>query len=122
MGCFRSFIRHLGTMIYTLMVVLCHTGRFLVLCLQPAPTLAAENLFLRKQLALYRERQVKPRRVDDATRIALVALARLIDWRAVLTIVKPATLIPWHRKKGSILGGRFKTGNLSTGQNRHFSA
>jgi len=28
--------------------------------------LAAENLFLRKQLALYLERQVKPRRADDA--------------------------------------------------------
>jgi putative transposase len=36
--------------------------------------LAAENLFLRKQLALYRERQVKPRRADDATRITRVAL------------------------------------------------
>jgi hypothetical protein len=33
--------------------------------------LAAENLFLRKQLALYRERKVKPRRADDATRIIL---------------------------------------------------
>lgn len=60
--------------------------------------LAAENLFLRKPLALYRERQVKPRRADDATRIALVMLSQLIDWRAVLTIVQPATLIRWHRK------------------------
>ena len=25
-------------------------------------------------------------------------LSRLIDWRAVLTIVKPDTLIRWHRK------------------------
>ena len=41
--------------------------------------LAAENLFLRKQLALYVERQVKPRCADDATRIVLVALSRLID-------------------------------------------
>jgi putative transposase len=41
--------------------------------------LTAENLFLRKQLALYLERQVKPRRADDATRIALVALSLLID-------------------------------------------
>ena len=40
--------------------------------------LAAENLFLRKQLALYVERQAKPRRADDATRIALVMLSRLI--------------------------------------------
>ena len=60
--------------------------------------LAAENLFLRKQLALYRERQVRPRRADDATRITLVMLAQLIDWRAVLTIVQPATLLRWHRK------------------------
>ena len=59
--------------------------------------LAAENLFLRKQLALYRERQVKPCRADDATRITLVMLSHLIDWRAVLTIVKPDTLMRWHR-------------------------
>ena len=37
--------------------------------------LAAENLFLRKHLALYLERQVRPRRADDATRITLVALS-----------------------------------------------
>jgi transposase InsO family protein len=41
---------------------------------------------------------VKPRRADDATRIALVALSRLVDWRRILTIVQPATLIRWHRK------------------------
>ena len=60
--------------------------------------LAAENLFLRKQLALYLERQVKPRRADDATRITLVALSYLIEWRRVLTFVRPDTLIRWHRK------------------------
>src|SRR5881409_1712081 len=60
--------------------------------------LAAENLFLRKQLALYVERQVKPRRADDATRVALVALSWLIDWRRILMVVKPDTLIRWHRK------------------------
>jgi putative transposase len=60
--------------------------------------LAAENLFLRKQLALYLERQVKPRRADDATRITLVALSQLIDWRRVLTLVKPDTFIRWQRK------------------------
>ena len=98
MWCFRSFIRHLGTIIYTLMVVLCDTGRFLVLCLRPAPALAAENLFLRKQLAQYQERQVKPRRVDDATRIALVWLSRFFNWKSALVIVQPATLIRWHRQ------------------------
>jgi hypothetical protein len=59
--------------------------------------LAAENLFLRKQLALYVERQMKPHRADDSTRIALVALSSLIDWRRVLTVVKPDTLVRWHR-------------------------
>ena len=44
--------------------------------------LAAENLFLRKQLALYLERRVKPRRADDATRITLVALSRFLEWRS----------------------------------------
>jgi transposase InsO family protein len=60
--------------------------------------LAAENLFLRKQLALYVEREVKPRRADDATRIVLVGVSWLFDWRRVLTIVKPDTLIRWHRR------------------------
>ena len=59
---------------------------------------AAENLFLRKQLAFYVERQVKPRRADDATRITIVALSSLIEWRRILMIVKPDTLIGWHRK------------------------
>src|SRR5713226_4148932 len=60
--------------------------------------LAAENLFLRKQLALYVERQVKERRADDAARITLVMLARWIEWRRILTVVQPDTLIRWHRK------------------------
>jgi hypothetical protein len=68
------------------------------LTLHSRTQLTAENLFLRKQLALYLERQVKPRRANDATRLTLVALSRFVDWRQVLTIVKPETLIGWHRK------------------------
>jgi hypothetical protein len=65
--------------------------------------LSAEILFLRKQLALYVERQVKPRRADDATRIALAALSWLIEWRRVLTVVNPDTLVRWHRKWLSVV-------------------
>jgi hypothetical protein len=36
--------------------------------------LTTENLFLRKQLAMYQERGIKPDRIDTATRITLVAL------------------------------------------------
>jgi hypothetical protein len=60
--------------------------------------LAAENLFLRKQLALYQERRLKPRRADDATRIVLAGLSRFLAWRQLLLIVKPETLIRWHRQ------------------------
>ena len=65
---------------------------FLALGVRSRSRLAAENLFLRKQLALYVERRVKSRRATDATRMTLVALARLMDWKAALTIVKPETL------------------------------
>src|SRR5215475_5371513 len=95
---FRSFIHTLGEMTSTLLGVLLDAARFLVLCLRPAPALAAENLFLRKQLAQYQERQVKPRRTNDATRLALVWLSRFFNWRAALVMVKPATLICWHRQ------------------------
>jgi len=40
-----------------------------------------ENLFLRKQLALYQERQVHSRRATDATRLTVVLAARLFDWK-----------------------------------------
>ena len=89
---FRSIILHLGAMTYILLAVLCDAVRFLMLCLRPSPTMAAEDLFLRKQLAQYQERQVKPRRANDATRIVLVWLSRFFDWRKALVIIQPATL------------------------------
>ena len=55
---------HLGWVIATLGVDLV---RLLGVSHRSRTALAAENLFLRKQLALYRERQVKPRRVRHTT-------------------------------------------------------
>jgi putative transposase len=72
--------------------------RFIRLSLQTNWALAAENLFLRKQLALYLERKVKPRRASDATRLTLVLLSKLFSWQEALTIVKPDTLIRWYRR------------------------
>ncbi|MGD0775812.1 MAG: hypothetical protein ABSC05_23605 [Candidatus Solibacter sp.] len=60
--------------------------------------LAAENLFLRKQLALFQERKVKPQRATDATRFLMAILGQFFDWRGALVAVKPDTLIRWHRK------------------------
>ena len=52
-------------------------------------SLKAENLFLRRQLALYVERGIKPRRVDPVTRISLAILSRLFNWREALVEVCP---------------------------------
>jgi hypothetical protein len=71
--------------------------RFLRTSLRPRAALAAENLFLRKQLALFRERRVKPRRASDSLRLTLVLLTRCFARREALTIVQPATLVRWHR-------------------------
>jgi putative transposase len=71
---------------------------FLCLGLRSRSSLAAENLFLRKQLAFYQERKVKPRRADDLTRLTLVLLGRRFNWRDALTIVRPRTFVTWHRK------------------------
>ncbi len=86
-------------LVYLLLSLLCDGLRFLCLCLRPSPALAAENLFLRKQLALYQERHVKAQRAADATRLSLVWLARWFDWRQALAVVQPATLIRWHRRR-----------------------
>jgi hypothetical protein len=45
--------------------------RFLVLGLRSKSSLAAENLFLRKQLAFYQERRIQPRRTSHPTRLTL---------------------------------------------------
>src|SRR5512141_957241 len=82
----------------TATVVLLDLSRLVVFALRSRRALAAENLFLRKQLALFQERKVKPRRANDATRWMMAALSRLFDWRMALWNVKPDTLIGWHRK------------------------
>ncbi len=71
---------------------------FIRLCFSPRAIVAAENLFLCKQLGLYIERKVKPRRATDAIRFTLARLTRLFDWSTALTIVEPDTLVRWHRK------------------------
>ena len=71
--------------------------RWVLLLFRSAEALQTENLFLRRQLALYIERGVQPRRIDAATRVSLALLARLFDWRGALMVVQPATMIRWHR-------------------------
>jgi len=85
--CFRTILPVLVDLLH-LAVLVGHSHR----------ALAAENLFLRKQLALFQERKVKPRRADDATRCILVMLSHFFPWREALVNVRPNTFIGWHRK------------------------
>ena len=70
---------------------------FIVLCARSRTALAAENLFLRKQLAFYQERKVAPRRFDNVSRFVLVLLSHWFAWKDALVNVTPKTFIGWHR-------------------------
>ena len=54
-------------------------------------SLAAEILFLRKQLAFYQERKMKPRRFNDTARLSMVLFSKFFDWRSALINVTPDT-------------------------------
>ena len=71
--------------------------QLLVLQFRSTQSVEAENLFLRRQLALFKERGIEPRRVDPAMRISLTFLSRLFDWQNALIVVQPKTIIRWQR-------------------------
>ena len=60
--------------------------------------LALENLALRQQLAVFKQSAKRPR-LSQADRAFWVLLSRRWDgWRRALLIVKPETVVAWHRK------------------------
>src|SRR5690242_6890862 len=92
-----SIFRQLSKLSVTLQIFVSDCVNFCAAGLRSRTALAAENLFLRKQLALFREREKKAAATRAADRFVLSKLARFFDWRSALVIVKPATLIGWHR-------------------------
>ena len=93
-----SIFQLLTRSLTTLSVVASDLVRLLVLASRSRAALAAENLFLRKQLALFQERKVKPHRARDSTRLVMVIVGRMFSWRGALVNVKPDTFLRWHRK------------------------
>ena len=69
----------IATLLRTALALLADLSHLPRLMVRSRTQLAAENLFLRKQLACYIERQVRPRRADNASRIALVLLSHFVD-------------------------------------------
>src|SRR5271166_4197409 len=76
--------------------------RLVVLGLRSNSSLAAENLFLRKQLGFYQERTIKPRRTSPSAQVTLILLSRWFNWRSALTVVTPRTFIGWQRKRSQL--------------------
>ena len=71
--------------------------RFIALLARSRTALATENLFLRKQLAFYQERKIRPRRFDNVTRFMPVLFSHGFAWQDALASVTPKTFIGWHR-------------------------
>ena len=83
--------------------------------LLPRAAILAENLALRQQLNVLLRTAKRPRwrRVD---RIFWVWLSRLwTDWRSCLVLVKPDTVVRWHRE-GFRLYWRWKSRNRNPGR------
>lgn len=93
---------------------------FLRAVLGDSATIAAENLALRQQLAVLQV-SVKRPRLWQLDRVFWVGLSRIwADWRSCLVIVKPETVVRWHREgfrlywrwKSRKKPGRLKTGDV----------
>ncbi len=66
--------------------------------LKRQPELALENVALRQQLAILQRKAKRPK-LTKADRAFWVVLSRLwSDWQSALVLVKPETVIGWHRK------------------------
>ncbi len=81
-------MRDLGRLIWSVLLVL----------LRSRAALAAENLVLRQQINVLRRTAPKRPFLSNVDRLIFVCLYRLFPGvRNVLAIVKPETIIRWHR-------------------------
>ena len=88
---------------------------FLWTLVVPKYHLALENLGLRQQLAVYQQ-SIKRPRLRPRDRVFWVWLSRLShDWRSILVIVKPETVVRWHLR-GFKLYWRWKSQTRNPGR------
>jgi putative transposase len=87
----RRFYYIIDSMIFVLL-------RTFFSALRSHRALALENLALRHQLDVL-QRNVKRPRLTNRDRVLWIFLSRLwSDWRTVLTLVQPDTVVRWHRR------------------------
>lgn len=92
-----SIFRQLLKLSITLQILISDCANLCAAGLGDRTALAAEKLFLHKQLALFKEREKKAVPTTAGDRFVLSKLAGFFDWRSALVSAKPATLIGWHR-------------------------
>ena len=60
--------------------------------------LIAENMFLRQQLIVLERQVTRPQLKPRDRQILMLLASRIREWKAALVIVKPDTLVRWHRQ------------------------
>jgi hypothetical protein len=74
------------------------TFEFFRLLFKSRQSLITENLLLKQQILILKRRNKRPK-LKNVDRIILVWISKLWnDWKSAIIIVKPETLIGWHRK------------------------
>src|SRR5215469_9058439 len=66
--------------------------------MRPRVLLVADNLCLRQQLAVLQRRTPRPRLEEADRRFWILACRWFSGWRTSLLIVKPETVLRWHRQ------------------------
>ena len=73
--------------------------RMILLILAGSEQVALENLALRQQLAVF-QRTVRRPKIRPTDRLFWVCLLKIWkDWKSALVIVRPETVMDWHRKR-----------------------
>ena len=65
---------------------------------RPKALLIADNLCLRQQLLVLQRRKPRPRLEDADRRFWVLACRWFVGWRSSVLIVKPETVLRWHRR------------------------
>jgi putative transposase len=66
--------------------------------MRPTPELVLENALLRQQVIILQRGVKRPKVTNTDRRLLVLRASRLRAWRSALVLVKPETLLAWHRE------------------------
>jgi hypothetical protein len=89
----RRTAQLLRSLLSILLITVGEGIQFLWLAVSSRAELSAEVLFLRKQLAFYREHQVPPRKLTDAARFSLALWSPVSSLSTTSTTLQPSEFV-----------------------------